>query len=116
LGRDSALIESLGDADYVYCFVMRIRARQDREVMLDRPSESLGTVLHLPYLTGPLPPAAFGDRYGMLPLRNIESHKGFVILSHGPFPCVRLGSVRPSNPRPYRTKARPLASHQEHYA
>jgi hypothetical protein len=44
-------------------------------------------------------PAAFGDRDRMLDLGNIERHKSFAILAHGPPSVMRLGSVRPSNPR-----------------
>ena len=45
------------------------------------------------------PPPSFCDRHCVFLFGDIESNKSFAILSHGPPSCMRLGSVRPSNPR-----------------
>ena len=82
--------------------------------LLDQPLGGRWAILNLAEKPDPSPPAAFGDRYGMLPLRNIETHKGFALVSHGPLPRVSLGSVGRAT---FVTTARgraPPASRWEH--
>jgi hypothetical protein len=82
---------------------------------LDHSLDRRRAVLDLAEKSHLSPPAAFGHRYGVLPLRNIESHEGFAILSHGPLPVCEARLGLPEHPSFSIARRRgPPASHREH--
>jgi len=81
---------------------------------LDRPLDRQRSVFDIAEKSDFAGPPAFRNRHGVLRLGDIKSHKEFAMLPMVRPPCMRLGSVRPGNPRSYCTKGRATGSAREH--